>query len=243
AKWFLGLESRILFGAGTSLPRESAAHPQGASDLASRLLDPVERNFIPTLEVWQSDKTGTVTGRILDQNNDPVINARVEIHSVVVTTYTDSNGYFSATVVPGIHTVYVWNSDGDQIIVGEPITATEGGTAVIPDQVVDDPSANHAPVISSLTANPSSIVGPPPISKITLEVSDSDGDNINWSATIISGPSEGNISPESGTIEGGSGSTEITFHPPFENGTYTVTFSINDGKGGLDTGSVNITVD
>lgn len=49
----------------------------------------------------------TVSGTVLDSNNDPVSGAMVTITSTPVTTYTDSSGDFSAQVEVGDHTITV----------------------------------------------------------------------------------------------------------------------------------------
>jgi hypothetical protein len=49
----------------------------------------------------------TVSGTVLDSNNDPVSGAMVTITSTPVTTYTDSNGDFFAQVEVGDHTITV----------------------------------------------------------------------------------------------------------------------------------------
>ena len=87
---------------------------------------------------------------------------------------------------------------------------------------------NHPPIISSLTANPTS-VSPGAVSTITCIASDPDGDALSyiWSAT-------------GGTISG-SGS-QIGWTAPASTGTYTITCVVSDGKGGSDTKNVNIIV-
>ena len=87
---------------------------------------------------------------------------------------------------------------------------------------------NNSPVITDLTANPSSVeLGG--ISTITCDATDADGDNLtySWSAT-------------SGSISG-SGST-VTYTAPSTGGIYTITCTVLDGNGGEDSGTVNVTV-
>jgi hypothetical protein len=87
---------------------------------------------------------------------------------------------------------------------------------------------NHAPTISSLTANPVSVFTGE-VSTITCTASDPDGDTLTytWTAT-------------GGTISG-SGSS-IFWTAPLSSGTYTITCTVSDGKSGSDTKNVNITV-
>ena len=87
-------------------------------------------------------------------------------------------------------------------------------------------SSNCPPIISSLTANPSSI-NTSGTSTLTCNASDPDNDPLtySWSA------SQGSIS--------GSGST-ITWTAPSTAGAYIVTCSVYDGQGGMASKSVSI---
>ncbi|MDP2755168.1 MAG: PKD domain-containing protein [Nitrospirota bacterium] len=91
------------------------------------------------------------------------------------------------------------------------------------------PLQNQSPVISSLTANPST-VNPNSTSTVTCSASDPDNDPLtySWAAT-------------GGTILPGSGSV-ATWTAPSTSGTYTVTCTVSDGKGGTASKGVNITV-
>ena len=90
-------------------------------------------------------------------------------------------------------------------------------------------SLNHDPVISNLTANPSS-VDINQSSTISCTASDEDvGDTLTYTWT-----------KNGGTISG-SGSS-ITWTAPSTAGTYTITCTVFDGNGGEDSESVNIEV-
>jgi len=234
-RWFMEAQFRIPFGD----EKGYASKPV----LRTRMLEPVERNFIPTVEKWTSDRTGTITGRILDQNNDPVIDARVEIHSEVVTVYTDSNGEFSATVPAGDHTLYAWNSDGEPIITAKAITVGDGTTLNLAETV-----NGYFPKISNLTAEPAIITDPPNKSWIRFDGTDADGDDITWSASITGfipddpdDNDQGSLSPTvGGTIHHGSGKVRYVAR---DAGTATITVSLNDGNGGTDSASIDIVVE
>jgi len=88
--------------------------------------------------------------------------------------------------------------------------------------------SNQSPIISSLTANPTS-VSTDGNSTITCSASDPDGDTLtySWNKT-------------GGTVSG-SGSS-VTWTAPSSEGTYTITCTISDGNGGTDQKSVNVTV-
>ena len=89
-------------------------------------------------------------------------------------------------------------------------------------------SLNHDPVISNLTAASSSI-NINETTTITCIASDQDGNTLtySWSKT-------------GGTIIG-SGST-ITWTAPSTAGTYTITCTVSDGRGGQDSGAISIVV-
>jgi hypothetical protein len=90
---------------------------------------------------------------------------------------------------------------------------------------------NKSPVISSVTANPSS-VNPNGTSTITCNASDPDGDVLSSSSYVWT-KTGGSIS--------GSGST-VTWTAPSTAGNYTVTCTVSDSKGGSASKGVNITV-
>jgi hypothetical protein len=84
-------------------------------------------------------------------------------------------------------------------------------------EIASSTTQNQNPIISSLTATPSSVkIGE--TSTITCNASDPDGDNLTYTWTMTGG----SIS--------GSGST-VTWTAPSTAGTYTVTCNVSDGKG------------
>jgi hypothetical protein len=87
---------------------------------------------------------------------------------------------------------------------------------------------NQMPVINSLSSDPSSVV-PGDISRITCTASDPDGDQLSysWSAT------GGNIT---GT------SDIVNWTAPDAAGTYSISVTVTDGKGGVADKSYTITV-
>ncbi len=89
-------------------------------------------------------------------------------------------------------------------------------------------AANEAPVITSLTANPVSVV-PGETSNITCVASDPDDDTLTYSWTATGG-----------TISG-VGST-VTWIAPSVAGTFTISVTVDDGEGGTDTGTVSVPV-
>ena len=63
------------------------------------------------------NNTTTVSGTVLNASNNPVSGAEVTITSDPVVVYTDANGYFSATVVTGDHSIMI-TSGGTTIYSG-----------------------------------------------------------------------------------------------------------------------------
>jgi hypothetical protein len=88
--------------------------------------------------------------------------------------------------------------------------------------------ANHQPVIASLEAEPEGVL-PAGSCQIVCTASDPDGNELsyNWSA------SEGHIT--------GTG-PEVTWTAPYFTGSYNVTVTVTDGRGGEDTDQITIAV-
>gem|GEM_PF-1837696 len=99
-------------------------------------------------------------------------------------------------------------------------------------KIVADEIDNHAPIISSLTANPSSI-NISETTTITCTASDEDISDFNtltytWTKT-------------DGTFEGSTTGATVTWRAPSTQGNYTVSCEVSDGKEN-DSESVNISV-
>ena len=88
--------------------------------------------------------------------------------------------------------------------------------------------ANHRPAITSLEAEPERVI-PQGSCQIVCNATDRDGDELsyNWSA------SEGGITGEGATV---------TWTAPRFEGSYNITVTVTDGRGGEDTDYVIITV-
>lgn len=92
---------------------------------------------------------------------------------------------------------------------------------------------NHAPVIFSLIADPSSI-DINQTTTITCTATDEDfGDFLFF---------EYNWSKNGGSFEGDTSGSSVTWRAPSTEGNYTITCEVSDGKGGEDTDSINIVV-
>ena len=90
---------------------------------------------------------------------------------------------------------------------------------------------NGAPTITSLNANPAS-VGPGQVSTVTCIASDPDDDTLSYQWKY-SGPSIGTI-VATGSV--------ATWTAPSAVGTYTITVTVTDGRGGTIDGSCSVTV-
>lgn len=246
-EWFAKLEMHL------PLDRELNVRRIPASN---RLLDLVERNFSPTTETWQEEKKAIISGYLTNQRNLPLSNAKVEIHSDIVTTHTNTTGYFSVAVIPGNHIMYIYNSD-NRLLHSQQINA-KNDMRIDVSQIIHDPALdtsppvdtspppdtsppNSAPSINQLTAIASSITYPT-TSEISFNVNDPDKDNINWTANISGGPNKGSLSNSSGTVGGGEGNVVIIYTPENTDGSFTIHIHLNDGHGNEISDTVVVTV-
>jgi len=96
--------------------------------------------------------------------------------------------------------------------------------------LVEEAESNHAPVISSLTANPPSI-NINETTTITCTASDEDvGDTLTYT-----------WNKNGGTFEGSTSASSVTWRAPSTEGSYTVECEVSDGEAS-DSKSVNISV-
>lgn len=93
------------------------------------------------------------------------------------------------------------------------------------------PIANNAPQISSLNADPAT-VGPSGNTTLTCVATDADGDSLTYSWSY-SGPAVGTIAGTASTVD---------WTVPDAEGTYTVSVSVADGKGGSAEDDCTVTV-
>ena len=121
--------------------------------------------------------------------------------------------------VPGLGNQVTWTAPSAPGSYTITLTVADGkGGVVTRTCVVVVSSANQPPVITSVTANPSA-VGLLGSSTITCDARDPDGDSLSysWTATGGSVPSSGN---------------PVTWTPPSTAGSYTITVTVRDGRGG-----------
>jgi hypothetical protein len=100
--------------------------------------------------------------------------------------------------------------------------------AVLLAILIDELMANHRPAITSLEAKPERVI-PSGSCQIICTASDHDGDELsyNWTA------SQGGIKGEGATV---------TWTAPHTTGSYNVTVTVTDGRGGEATNQITITV-
>jgi hypothetical protein len=133
----------------------------------------------------------------------------------------------TAGAITGTGSTAIWTAPATEgtYIISVIVSDDKGGTAT---ESCDIEVANTPPVITSLAPG-ATAVGPGGSCTVTCTASDPDGDTITytWSAT--------------GGAISGTGST-VTWTAPATEGTYTITVSVSDDKGGTATGSCNIEV-
>jgi uncharacterized delta-60 repeat protein len=142
-------------------------------------------------------------------------------------TWTKTGGTLSTTTGQTVN----WTAPSTEGTYRITVTVSDGkgGEVSASKDITVTATTNQNPVISSLTANPTSI-NTGQTSTITCTATDPDGDTpltYTWTKT-------------GGTITG-SGSS-VTYTAPNTAGTYTITVTVSDGKGGSATRSVDINV-
>lgn len=145
------------------------------------------------------------------------------------THVADGNfGTTTASIPYGGRSFYLYNNE--QLLATRSATATCAAGSTWNDSIcaaANTPS-NTSPVIYSLVASSSNIMQNES-TNLTCDAGDPDGDSLTYSWTRTGG----NIV--------GSGST-VTWTAPATAGTYAVTCSVSDGKGGTSSKGVNINV-
>ncbi|MCG2826214.1 MAG: right-handed parallel beta-helix repeat-containing protein [Thermoplasmatales archaeon] len=168
----------------------------------------------------------TLTWTGSDPDNDTLI-YDVYLDSVDGTTLVSNNQtetYYTASDLSRGGTYYWKIIPNDSKVDG---TCTSG---VWSFNVSEETIENHAPVVNSITANPTSVSTGGTVT-ITVDASDEDvGDILTYHYECTGG-----------TISG-SGSS-VTWTAPDTTGDYTVTVYVNDGKIDSDSKSVTITVE
>lgn len=195
------------------------------------------------LNVWTTagSTINTKTGTCYNLTN----NIRVAFDGTVNGTITYED---SGTPVPGIQVFTNVGSSGTSDAQGQytldvPLNQTivlfvpgqESKTVVVTDAgtpgVVDFQIPNRAPVISSVTRNPvADPVNPSSVVAFTVNATDLDSDTLTyaWSA-------------DGGTPATGS-SKNFSWTAPATAGTYAITVTVSDGKGGLASDTLNVVV-
>jgi len=187
--------------------------------------EPVETDVTPpivtiTNPISGSTADGSIVIRVNATDNKEVEKVEFLIDGILVNTNDESPWE------------YLWNTndyaDGNQHSILVKATDPTGNIGTSSLVVVTIALLNTPPVITGLTASPSSTERGG-ISTITCTATDPEGDALTYSYTTTGG----SIS--------GTGST-VTYIAPLTDGTYSITCSISDGNGGEDNETVAVTV-
>jgi len=189
----------------------------------SRIVDllvtvPNQPPVINTLTVSPEDVgpggTATVTCSASDPDGDPLTYEWTASDGTI--TGWGASVTWTAPSPAGTYTITCVVRDG------------RGGTATQSVPVSVSVVPNHPPVINSLTVSPQN-VGPGDTATVTCSASDPDGDPLTYEWTA-----------SDGTITGSDAS--VTWTAPPATGTYVVTCTVDDGRGGTATQSVPVGV-
>ena len=178
---------------------------------------------------------GYLSGVVTDgQTSQALVGA--EIATDIGTAYSQPDGSYVMGLNAGSHTVTAtkesYQPDSFEV------TIATGN-----DQARDIQLAkpNSAPVISqgtSISVTMSEDGSPTPWSAPAVSATDADGDTLSWS--LASGPAHGSASV-SGT---GASPTTLTYSPNGNfNGTDSFVIQVSDGQGGVDSITVNVTIE
>ena len=121
-----------------------------------------------------------------------------------------------------------WTAPASTVTCTVTCTVSDGGGGTDQETVTVSARGNEAPVIASISAAPATVPSGGTAS-ITCTASDSDGDPLTYS-----------WSAGSGTITGTG--LNISWASPASTGTYTINCEVNDGRGGVVSGSVAVPV-
>ena len=201
----------------------------------------------PPLTQTAKPTTTTPTTTQPPSGNQPPVIKNLKIPSTMLTLEQEVLLICEASDADGDKLTYSWTSSGGTFISTDPssnlsnwrapkfkgeftidVSVSDGKGGVAKQSLKVTVQDNRNPVISQVTANPSSLKREE-TSSISCNATDPDNDNLTyaWEAT-------------GGTVSG-SGKT-VTWKAPAEDGTYTVKVKVDDGKGGTADGSVVITV-
>ncbi len=170
----------------------------------------------PTKVFAGSNDSIVLQAQAADADNDPLNYKWTATGGAVEGTGAETR-WNSAGVAPGKYTITTAVDDG------------RGGTANATTEVTVEQKPNTAPVVSSCAANPSTItVGQQ--STVTTTATDADNDQLTYSYTTSGGKVTGS---------GASVQFDSTGVAP---GTYTITCSASDGRGGEGHSTTQVTV-
>jgi hypothetical protein len=200
--------------------------------------------FTFAVDDGQAGDTGSVSIAVLAVNDPPVADAQAvttaeDTATAITLTGSDADGDSLSFQVTGVP------AHGTLAGSGATLTYSPASNYVGPDAFtfrVRDPSGAQSTATVSIDVTP---VNDPPVARdatvstsedtalgLTLAGTDPDGDTLAFS--VVTGPAHG-------TLAGTGASRTYTPTPNFH-GIDTLTFAVDDGHGGTDTGTVRIAV-
>ena len=192
----------------------------GTATAPNMVLTPLIPNDIPIIQSITANPSiiapgGTSLIKVSATDNGPLTYSWsvVETGGGTLSGSTAGEKVYTAPSSEGSYTVSVTVSDG---------TASVSGSIVI--TVKSPPSIptipNHAPIIHSVSANPS-LISPGGNSSIVVNASDSDGDSLSYAWSVVE---------TGGGSVTGSGIATKTYTAPATEGSYTVKVDVSDGN-------------
>lgn len=188
---------------------------EGNEEVVLESIDVLPNNM--TIEEGDYQSVSSITAYYLDGSfkNIALNNSNLTYYSSSSLVAEVNNIGKVSAKSEGITTVTVYYNEGKSVDDSIEITVTKLG------------QGNHAPVVSSVIANPNPVEGGKNTT-ITCSASDQDGDNLTYSWTKNGEPIGWNDS-------------SIIWKAPTTNGTYNIVCVVSDGKK-EDSGSVNVVV-
>jgi len=210
----------VIVGSACSPSAEPAPTPAPAPSPSPAPAPAPTANQAPKISGLTAPQTQTYPSNIIDEIK---CNASDPDGDTLTYDWSTTGGKFTGTgptvswVAPGIY--------GDYDIT---VTVKDGKGGITQATITLSVVSNLDPVISSLVAAPAT-VQPKASSTITCVASDPDGDILNYSWKA----SDGSIT--------GAGST-VTWIAPDTEGQFTITVTVDDGRGGQTGDNVSVTV-
>ena len=172
--------------------------------------------------------TGKLSGKVTRGATTGNAGIIVWIPSTSLTAVAGDDGAYGITAPVGTYTVMA-TYPGYSVAQKAGQSVSAGATTVVPDLTISQTS-NTLPQIATISASPIQVQGGG-TSSLRVSATDADGDTLTYTWGVGAG---------AGSITG-SGST-VTYTAPGADGNYLVTVQVSDGKGGIVSGAIAVTV-